>query len=195
MLTGRTARTGGIRTVAGSELRDHRIEFEIQGKILPGLRREDAMGFESHGFRSPGDITIGDVSLSNYERAHLWGPGWFGDEAYDGIMYAPSELNQRWQSIGIERRIQQLRELVHLEGGEVHVTARARSFPRARTPGLRGRELVVQEVEYEVSVLIPGRSTEPRRVFHVMIEVDHPLDGGTVHTPDLDIGPAWHWFF
>jgi hypothetical protein len=39
--------------------------------------------------------------FQNYERAHLVGPG-FGGELAEGIMHAPTELNQEWQNRIVE---------------------------------------------------------------------------------------------
>ena len=91
-----TVGTGGIRKITGRLLADNALDFKIEGVLLDPIRPRT---------RAPNDnrqLPSGmDCGLPTYEIAHLWGPG-FGDEAWDGMMYAPRAVNQEWQNRGVE---------------------------------------------------------------------------------------------
>lgn len=113
-----TAGTGGIRTITSRKLHDGSKSITITGVLLPPIPRSDAPNYNK---RLPTGRMIG---LPTYEIAHLWGPG-FGDEAWDGMMYAPREVNQAWQNRGIEGWLRGLRTGAEREGATVELTATA----------------------------------------------------------------------
>lgn len=200
-MTYETARTGGIREISGHVNPDYTVEVDVRGFIhdsLPSDRPDPVHGdlaprFESLLPRSASQIEVNGVSLANYEAAHLWGPG-FGDEARDGIMWAPRELNQRIQRLGVEWRIRELHAALAPHGGRVHVRAIARSHPLTEMRGTRIGELVLREVEYEVSVIAP-EGGDPVPVFSALIQVDRPEAGGRVSFPPPTRLSGWQQFF
>lgn len=126
----RTAGATGIlrmsrhMTPAGEET------VEIWGRVLdalanpPQYNRRDVWRFlrEKHG-------------LLHYDAAHLWGPG-FGDEAFAGIMLAPSGFNRIDQNTRYEDLIRVLGERARLAGGELRVRAVATSHPQHVADGV-----------------------------------------------------------
>jgi hypothetical protein len=162
-MSGETAGTGGIRNVHGTRDANGAVGYVVEGEILDSIPREQAPNFQN---RVPGARGSG---LPGYERAHLWGPG-FGDEAADGIMYAPRGVNQYLQNLGIEGVIRQTARDVRARGGRVWVTARAEAHP----PGTRGLPEVpgdvLARVEYTVEVELPGGGRQP--AYTVTIDVD-----------------------
>jgi hypothetical protein len=178
-----------------------------QRQLFPDVRRR--LRPPRQIFRTAEDRRDGVPLLRNYDRAHLWGQGW-GDEAFDGIMYAPRELNQRFQSFfrgmgldsgGVERSIDDLAASARRQGGQLEVIATARSFGRRHQRGLRGRERLLQQVTYEIRINIPGQTRGTERLAQISIEVDPPrrVGGryvpGTVHRPEIDRGRAWEMVF
>lgn len=198
ILTGETAGTGGINSIRAGEIRTegYAALFIIEGRIFS--RPQSGFGrlrnFNERFRRRPSSLSVEGVRLTNYEYSHLWGPRW-GDEAQDGIMLAPSRLNQVFQNHGIETRIDELAATIESLGGRTYVTARAKSFPRERMRGLRGRELLLQEVEYEVFVDIPGITNGREGLYRASVAVDHPSIGGRVHDPEITRLRAWHKLF
>jgi hypothetical protein len=126
-----------------------------------------------------------DIRLPDYEVAHLWGPG-FGDEARDGIMYAPREVNQKWQNHGIESRLRELRDLASEEGCTIELIVRAKSYPRNIWYGHE----MLKEVSYRFRVRYSDGSTEP--VARVDISVPPPKSRDEV-TMDVISGSASPW--
>ncbi len=176
-LSEKTSGTGGIQTITGYKNADGGVVVKIEGWIRNGIKR---LGFERMGARG-----VGEIGLDGYENAHLWGPG-FGDEARAGIMYAPRELNQAFQRLGIELRIRDLRDL----GYDVHLSATAEAYDKTTLGDLgyrlyRGEE-VLKSVKYEVGVLDP-RTGEVRRLFDVEIHVDLPPSGRVTTEPILEL--------
>ncbi|MBD2066258.1 hypothetical protein H6F93_01725 [Leptolyngbya sp. FACHB-671] len=199
ILTGDTARTGGISRVAAGELIDEgrAVFVVVEGRVFPRLEHGFGRLMEFNRdsrLRRPSSLTVEGTSLADYEYSHLWGPRW-GDEARDGIMLAPRQLNQVFQNHGVETTIDRIAALANALGGTVHVVARARSFPRDRMRSLRGREFLLREVEYEVSVDIPGITNGRENVFRASIEVDHPSTGGQVHNPEVTRMGAYYSLF
>lgn len=186
---GQTARTGGIARVEGRALPGNAQGFTIDGEIGPGMFRGQGpapagrVKAPSFEHRMPTGSRLG---LPNYERAHLWGPG-FGDEARAGIMYAPDTVNRELQSLGqdrgIEGWIRGLGDDALGLGGQAHVRATAASHPRvtARDP------LLLKEAQYEVAVVVPG---QPTRVYRAHIGVGPPPRGNaTVEIAELVVNP------
>ena len=116
-LTGETAGTGGIKEIKAERDADGSITVQITGEVKPPIPR---VNFNA---KVPSGKEIG---LPGYDVAHLWGAG-FGDEAFDGMMYAPKEVNRILQNEGIEGR---LREYVKVSGGTLVLQATAESYPR-----------------------------------------------------------------
>jgi hypothetical protein len=173
IMSGETAGTGGIRNVHGTRDADGAVGYVIEGEILSSIPRERAPNFQS---RVPSARGSG---LPGYERAHLWGPG-FGDEAADGIMYAPRGVNQFLQNLGIEGVIRQTARQARALGGKVWVTARAEAHPRGTRglPDVPGD--VLKRIEYTVEVEVPGRGRQP--AYTVAIDVD-PTGRPTISAP------------
>ncbi len=193
-----------IKGIPGASMR-------TQGRSAPRYNRTGGLRAPSAIYRTADDraSNIPLLGINEYHRAHLWGPGW-GDEALDGIMYAPKDLNVRWQTLwrglfdephGIERTIDDIAQYAADNGGHLEVIAVARSFGRREMRGLRGRELLLKEVSYDIRINIPGRTDGPERITEVSIAVDPPrrVDGeyvpGAVHRPKVERGPAWGRFF
>src|SRR4051794_10333839 len=105
-----TAGTGGIRRITGRHMADGSQMIEILGDLLPPITPRAAA--PNYNRRLPAGRAIG---LPDYEIAHLWGPG-FGDEAWDGMMYAPREVNQEWQNQQVERLLRDLRGMAGAGG-------------------------------------------------------------------------------
>jgi Bacterial toxin 4 len=126
----------------------------IQSRLQPAPGRQ---GFEKQLF--PG-IQVG---LSGWQRSHSQGSG-TGFESPNAIRYAPEEVNQQFQRLGIERY---LRELVELKphDTELWLTTATTTHPRT---------LRLKEIQYRVDAVRNGLS---RRLFEASIEVaDHRLN-------------------
>jgi hypothetical protein len=146
-----TAGTGGIRSITGRRLKDGSLSIEIVGELLPPIPRNQAPNYNRKWL--PGsDATVG---LPNYDIAHLWGPG-FGDEAWDGMMFAPIEVNQKWQSRGIEQRLRDMQAVTRPRGTRIELTARAVSYP---VNAWRG-QLLLREASYVFGEGRPGAKAE-----------------------------------
>jgi Bacterial toxin 4 len=147
VLNRETARRGGIRRISVRRMRDGTPEYEIQGVLLSPIRPRSAAPNYNRRL-SPGR----DIGLPDYELAHLWGPG-FGDEAWDGMMYAPRAVNQEWQNRGIEQRLRDLQTLAGPRGVSIELVAKASAFP---IQTWRGHQLL-KEASYVFSSRVPGR--------------------------------------
>ena len=120
----------------------------IQSRLQPAPGRK---GFERQMF--PGI----DVGLAGWERAHSQGSG-TGSESPNAIRYAPEEVNQQFQRLGIELY---LRELVVLKPAdtELWLTTTTETHPRT---------LRLKEIQYRVDAV---RKDESRMIFEASIEV------------------------
>lgn len=161
-----TARTGGIRRIASRQLRDGSLEVEIFGILLPPIPRKQAPNY-NNGWGIP---TGRDVGLPDYELSHLWGPG-FGDEAWDGLMYAPRELNQDWLNRGIEQRLRDLRIVGESMDAVLEVTARANAYPLATWRG----HSILRSQSYDFA--LRHSSGASRRLGRVELTVSPPPQG------------------
>ena len=114
------------------------------------------------------------------------------DEAAAGLMYAPKNFNQQLQALGVEDRIKQLRELGDEKGFEVVVKATARSYSKGAFPSikLRGRELILKEVEYRVFV---KRGNDLEEIFQASASVGKPPSGSA--SVDVTKMGAWSEYF
>ncbi|MBB5471233.1 hypothetical protein HDG32_007389 [Paraburkholderia sp. CI2] len=98
-----------------------------------------------------------EVGLAGWQRSHSQGGG-TGFESPHAIRYAPEEVNQQFQRLGIERY---LRELVELKPSdtELWLTTVTMSHPRT---------LRLKEIQYRVDAVKNGLS---RKFFEASIEV------------------------
>ena len=167
---GRTANTPqGISQIEGRRLPGNAESVSVAGQVQPSLTRGTGGAAPSFERELPLASTLPGVP-NDYQRAHLWGPGW-GDEARAGLMYAPPSVNQHLQTLGhvdgIEGWVRQFHDEARAAGGRVHVIATAESYPRAATRD----PLLLKEVQYDVGVHIPG---QPPRFYRAHIEVPPP---------------------
>lgn len=169
-LSGDTARTGGVREIGSIRRPDNSLMVSMQGVLLPPLKRSASTtpNYNEEALRGS------DVGLSDYEVAHLWGPG-FGDEARDGMMLAPTEVNQAFQNHGIESRLRELQAEARKQGGTIQVFASAEGHPLG-TPPARAEDLL-SHASYRFELTLPGQ--EPVRVGEVDIWVPAPSPSGT----------------
>ncbi|MGH9870392.1 MAG: polymorphic toxin type 4 domain-containing protein [Candidatus Polarisedimenticolia bacterium] len=173
-LSGDTAGTGLIKEIWAHRDPDGTIKFRIEGELGPSLGDRRDPRVPNFNVDLP---TSREIGLPDYERAHLWGPG-FGDEAREGIMYAPREVNQVFQSRTAEARLRELRDLASNEGATIVLTASAESYPRATW---RGHELL-KEVSYEFRVRYSDGSTAT--IGRIDISVPPP---GSTTGPMIDV--------
>ena len=169
-LSGDTAGTGGIREIGSFRRPDRSLEVSMQGVLLPGLVRSapTTPNYNAEALRGS------DVGLSDYEVAHLWGPG-FGDEARDGMMLAPREVNQAFQNHGIESRLRELQTQARAQGGTILVFATAEGHPLG-TPPARGEDML-SHASYRFELSVPNQ--EPVRIGEVDIWVPPPGASGS----------------
>ena len=120
----------------------------IQSRMQPAPGR---LGLEKQLF--PGI----EVGLLGWQRAHSQGSG-TGFESPHAIRYAPEEVNQQFQRLGIERY---LRELLTLKPAntELWLTTVTATHPRT---------LRLKEIQYRVDAVKSGLS---RKLFEASIEV------------------------
>jgi hypothetical protein len=98
-----------------------------------------------------------EVGLAGWERAHSQGAG-IGAESPYAIRYAPSEVNQAYQRLGIERY---LKELFSLKGPNVDLVLTTVTYTHPGT-------LRLKEIQYRVDARRGGVS---RPLFEASIEV------------------------
>ncbi|HKV75874.1 MAG TPA: polymorphic toxin type 4 domain-containing protein [Gemmatimonadales bacterium] len=98
-----------------------------------------------------------DVGLPGWERAHSQGAG-TGKESPHAIRYAPAEVNQQWQRLGIERF---LRELFKSKGPGVDLVLTTVTYTHPGT-------LRLKEIQYRVDARKAGRM---QPLFEAAIEV------------------------
>ena len=126
-----------------------------------------------------------EIGFADYEIAHVWGPG-FGDEAMDGLMYAPREVNQRFQNEFVESRLRELHAMASKAGATVEVTAAAESWPLK----IGGGHTMLKEVSYDFQIrLADGTMLRAGRV-----ELHVPAPGATGKvTMDVFPGSGGIW--
>ena len=185
-LTRDTAKTSGIRHIEGGRLPNGTIGVQITGELKPSIKRSEAPNYNKGGdsISSMGpEVNAranGGLSTHGYEKAHLWGPG-FGDEARDGIMLAPYQVNQIFQNDTMEEALRVMQHQVREQYGDsakVVVTASAVSHPTMSTRPLN--EPVLAEATYKFSVETAGGTKE---LATVHINVDKP----PLTNPDVQI--------
>lgn len=185
-LTNETAGTGGIRTIqggSGGQASNGTIAVQITGELKKPIPRADAPNYnekpptiKSLGPEVNGPAN-GGLSSAGYEKAHLWGPG-FGDEARDGIMLAPQEVNQVFQNQKMEDALRELQKRAG-EDGKVLVTATATSHPTRTTVPVD--QPILANVTYTFS--LQSGNDPPRELATVDISVDKP----PVTNPDVQV--------
>lgn len=127
----------------------------IQSRLRPAVSRQN---FEKLMF--PGI----EVGLPGWQRAHSQGAG-TGHESPNAIRYAPEEVNQQFQRLGIERYLRDL--LSHKPSNvELWLTTVTSTHPRS---------LRLKEIQYRVDAVRTGQSM---RLIEASIQVadtrDHP---------------------
>lgn len=129
--------------------RDATGAIVIQSQLGPATQRR---GHEKAMF--PGI----EVGLHGWQRAHSQGAG-TGHESPFAIRYAPEEVNQCFQRLGIERY---LRELVALKPDDTQLWL---TTVTSTHPGT----LRLKEIQYRVDAL---RLNQSRRLLEASIEVE-----------------------
>jgi hypothetical protein len=120
----------------------------IQSRLGPAVSRQ---GFEKLMF--PG-IQVG---LLGWQRAHSQGGG-TGSESPMAIRYAPEEVNQQYQRLGIERY---LRDLFALKPADTDLWLTTVTTTHPRT-------LRLKEIQYRVDAI---KGAASRKLFEASIEV------------------------
>jgi hypothetical protein len=138
------------------------------GQVLfEGTRADGTTVIRSRVGRSPGRLGTEDllpsgveVNVSGWERAHSQG-NITGAESAQGIRYAPKEVNQQLQRLGIERAI---RDLFTQKAPDVEVimTTETRAHPGS---------LRLAEIAYRIDLKKPTGDT--LRVYEAAIEVQN----------------------
>jgi hypothetical protein len=120
----------------------------IQSKLRSAPGRQ---GFEKLMF--PGV----EVGLPGWQRSHSQGSG-TGFESPNAIRYAPEEVNQQFQRLGIERYLRELFELKPKDV-ELWLTTVTTSHPRT---------LRLKEIQYRLDAMKSGMA---RKLFEASIEI------------------------
>ncbi|MCE7004734.1 polymorphic toxin type 4 domain-containing protein [Kibdelosporangium philippinense] len=128
---------------------DNSVTVRATGEIEDAIARADAPGYEN--YTEPGS----QVGLPDYQRAHMWGPG-FGDELADGIMMAHRDVNLKLQNSSIERAIRELHTIAQAQGCRVVVSVEVTSHPR-----VPGEPVLLAEAHYRVSLQAPDGTIRP----------------------------------
>lgn len=98
-----------------------------------------------------------EVGLPGWQRAHSQGSG-TGFESPNAIRYAPEEVNQQFQRLGIERYLREL-EAMKPPDTELWLTTVTSTHPRT---------LRLKEIQYRVDAVRQGVS---RQLFEASIEI------------------------
>lgn len=172
----RIAGRGGISSITARKTSVGERVVTIEGRVIASIgdRAKNAPNFNKTTAESGSLFTAKELGLksSDWEWAHLWGPG-FGDEAAAGLMLAPRSVNQFAQNRGVEGYIRDLAEKARAVGGEVHVRATATSWGNPTPSGWvppKGVDFL-QSADYTITVKLPG---EEARAIAVTIDVAQP---------------------
>ena len=172
-----TAGTGGIEEVEfRKDPQSGAPAVKIKGQLKPGLYR-------GKGPAPPGKTKAPNYNRSRklvsnkeagldseWENAHLWGPG-FGDEAAAGMMKAPKSVNQWYQNEGIEGYLRDLRK-ASPPGSTIEVEATSVAHDLTGNAWQPKTQVdFLKEADYKVMVTVPG---EPPMTLRVNIEVAPP---------------------
>lgn len=138
----------------------------IESAIGPGRGR---LGYEHAMFSGV------EVGLPGWERAHSRGQG-TGHESSFGILYAPSEVNQRYQRLGVE---QYIRDLFLQVRPDVTLLLRTETKAHSGTQRLASITYRIDAVEgdtsvrlYEVGIEVQDSRTSP----NVNIDAERYVD-------------------
>jgi hypothetical protein len=199
-MTFRTRLTGGIREAIGYLTPDRAVVVELGGYLFPfpgGASKFRDLGNDFSGeLKDAGKKAVGKWKLKRsnpatgktetYEKAHLWG-FIFGDEARDGIMYAPREFNQFWQSKKVEAWVEQLGKQVRALNGNLVLRARATSYsPGEITAAAKGTkaageavragqgEYLLKTVTYELMIESPQKPGVLQPFTELVFEIPPP---------------------
>ena len=178
-----TAGTGGIDEISFLKDPEGSYAVKIKGRLKDGLYRgkgpTPAGKVRAPNYnRSSKFVSNKEAGLdSNWENAHLWGPG-FGDEAAAGMMKAPKSLNQWYQNQGVEGWMRDLRKAAPL-GSTIDVEATAIARDMSASPWQPQTQVdFLKQVEYKVTVTVPG---QPPLTLRVNMEVPPPpVDVGKI---------------
>jgi hypothetical protein len=164
----------------------------IEGRALPSIknRAKEAPNFNKTDPKTGKLITAEELGLSasDWEWAHLWGPGW-GDEAAAGLTLAPREVNQVYQGRGLEKYVRKLAQLADKVGAEVRVKASATSWANPTPGGWETSSDVefLKKAEYKITLELP----DGRKLYNdVVLDVAEPplakLLSKELEGPDLE---------
>lgn len=99
-----------------------------------------------------------EVGLISWERSHSQG-NITGNESPNGIRYAPSEVNQKFQRLGIEKFIAEL-FLEKPIGIDIWLTTVTKTHPRS---------LRLKEIQYVVDIV---KGNQSKTLFEASIEIE-----------------------
>ncbi|MBF9132057.1 hypothetical protein I0C86_24285, partial [Plantactinospora sp. S1510] len=165
----RATTTGGIEKISTAVDHFGARTVVIEGKVLEGIK-DRALNAPNYNRESHWRDLRAELNVPNYEAAHLWGPG-FGDEAAAGIMLAPRDVNQIWQSKGVEAFVRDLANEARVHGGALRLTATATSHGSE----VRGGDALLAQVTYRFTVV--DRTGNPVDAKQVTLSVDPPPSG------------------
>jgi hypothetical protein len=120
-----------------------------------------------------------DVGLIGWERAHSQG-NITGHESPHAIRYAPREVNQAYQRLGIERFI---RELFEAKAADVELLLATVTYTHPGT-------LRLKEIQYRIDVLRRGRKIP---LFEAAIMVENKKVAPRVTTSAMERTPHGQW--
>lgn len=167
----RTAGGGGIWDNHAGISRNNEHVATVNGEVLDPQRLPDGRIKRANLEKTlPSPELIDSLKDRGYQRAHLWGPQ-FGDEAANGIMYAPGSFNTGRQRV-LEATIAGMRKNLDLADGErLVLQARATSFPRDQFGGQ-----ALSRAEYDFAVVRTGSDGRTRIIERVGVsfKVDPP---------------------
>jgi hypothetical protein len=151
----RTA-NGGIEYISAKSTPDGGRHVTIAGKVGPQVVDT------SHSlFRRiwPPDEKVKAAILKLFDKCHLWPTQW-GDEAFEGFMWAKAEFNRSLQK-RLENLVQGLRTKLN---GPIKAKITAISYPKG-TGGIESRH-VLKELRYEFEtpdglIIVECNITEP----------------------------------
>jgi hypothetical protein len=167
---------GGVERITARKTKAGERVVTVEGRLLEGFgdRAKDAPNFNKTSKTGGSLFTAEELGLksSDWEWAHLWGPG-FGDEAAAGLMLAPRSVNQVAQNRGIEGYMRELGKRARAAGGDVRVKATATSWGNPTPSGWvppKGADFL-QRADYTITLDLPGRA---RQEIRVTLHVDEP---------------------
>ncbi len=181
------AGSGGIESIVARETIDGNLTVQISGRVQPGTlaRTKKAAGPDKPLAPSFNNKTgslfkadeLGGLSADDWERAHLWGPG-FGDEAAAGLWYASEEVNQDLQNKVVEGFIRTLAEQAEENGGHVDVTVTGERFDSDELPSEHSRGEFLKAIRYDVTLVDGDGNQTP---LYAEFELNPPPDGSASH--------------